>query len=377
MPSDRAYKASVLAIALLLSASAACLAQQDSQPLTAQPATPAGPTLTAASYTPLTATPAGPGVSDSSSLPQALTAIPAAIPPQPAARPRKKGDNYTGPDTVIELAGTPMLDEEGKQRLDPDGKPMFNPPVRQQRDKRGHPLFDKEGKPVMQTKDELGYDENGKKLHALKLKEPKLVGVTVSEGTLTVDGMIGKARLNYQIADLKYIYLTAPWIGTAIVSNTMFPGATEQKKAFNGKVLTVTVDDHSIQLNSEQPLLGKKAKPESAFVRVDRTFVLPSRFPVVGYGATLRAPYAWPGSRAVVNTASAQAPPLPAALTPVLLMEACPAGQMRRPAPPVLPGEVAPPQPCVAISSLSLRNASSQKAPTIGNAAYTTPAGTN
>ena len=45
---------------------------------------------------------------------------------------------------------------------------MFNPPVRQQRDKKGHPLFDDSGKPVMQTKDNLGYDENGKKLHARK-----------------------------------------------------------------------------------------------------------------------------------------------------------------------------------------------------------------
>ncbi|MGH9597870.1 MAG: hypothetical protein ACRD3K_13830, partial [Edaphobacter sp.] len=54
----------------------------------------------------------------------------------------KKGEQvYTGPTTVIELAPTPMLDEEGKQRQAPDGKLMFNPPVKQQRDKKGHPLF--------------------------------------------------------------------------------------------------------------------------------------------------------------------------------------------------------------------------------------------
>ena len=79
---------------------------------------------------------------------------------------KKKGEQeYTGPTTVVELPPTPMLDEEGKQRQDPDGKLMFNPPVKQQRDKKGHPLFDAEGKPVRQTKDNLGYDENGKKLH--------------------------------------------------------------------------------------------------------------------------------------------------------------------------------------------------------------------
>jgi hypothetical protein len=60
---------------------------------------------------------------------------------------------YTGPNTVIVLPPTPMLDEEGRQRLDPDGQPMFNPAVRQQRDKKGHPLFDDKGKPVFQTAD--------------------------------------------------------------------------------------------------------------------------------------------------------------------------------------------------------------------------------
>ncbi len=117
---------------------------------------------------------------------------------------------YTGPNTVIVLPPTPMLDEEGRQRLDPDGQPMFNPAVRQQRDKKGHPLFDDAGKPVFQTATELGYDEHGKKLKVVKEKAPKMTPVVISRGTFTVDGMIGKAELNYNIADLKYIYLYAP-----------------------------------------------------------------------------------------------------------------------------------------------------------------------
>ena len=117
-----------------------------------------------------------------------------------------KNKPYTGPTTLIELPPTPMLDEEGMQRQDPDGKLMFNPPVKQQRDKQGHPLFDADGKPVFQTKDDLGYDENGKKLHASKEKPPKMVAVSISRGTLTVDGMTGKAALNYEIKDLKYVY---------------------------------------------------------------------------------------------------------------------------------------------------------------------------
>ena len=208
----------------------------------------------------------------------------------------KKGkQEYTGPTTLVELPPTPMLDEEGKQRQDPDGKLMFNPPVKQQRDKKGHPLFDAQGKPVMQTKDNLGYDENGKKLHALKEKPPKTVSVSIARGTLTVDGMTGKAALNYEIKDLKYVYFYVPGIGTAVVSNDPFPGAVEQKHAFDDKTLTVTLGEHVLQLTSDNRLLGKM--PESAFVLVDKNFSVPTKFPVMGYGPIRVAPYAWPGSR--------------------------------------------------------------------------------
>jgi hypothetical protein len=261
----------------------------------------------------------------------------------------KKGkQEYTGPTTIVELPPTPMLDEEGKQRQDPDGKLMFNPPIRQQRDKKGHPLFDDQGKPVMQTKDNLGYDENGKKLHAPKEKPPKTVAVSISRGTLTVDGMTGKAALNYEIKDLKYIYFYVPGIGTTVVSNDPFPGAVEQKHAFDDKTLTVTVGEHTLQLSSDNRLLGKT--PESAFVLVDKNFLVPTKFPVMGYGPIRVAPYVWPGSKN--NNASndaVEAPPLPVDLRPALLLEPCPPGQMRPAGPPALPGQTAAPHPCVPI----------------------------
>ncbi len=271
------------------------------------------------------------------------------VPPVASGSAGKKGRAaYSGPDTVVELPATPMLDEEGKQRLDPEGKPMFNPPVRQQRDKKGHPLFDEAGKPVMQTPTELGYDEHGKKLKAKKEKAAKTVSVAVERGTLTVDGMIGKAGLNYDIADLKYIYFFAPWVGTVVVSNVAFPGAKEQARAFEGKTLTVTVDEHTFQLYSEKVLLGK-GKPEAGYVLVNREFQLPSKMPVMGYGATLRPPYAWPGAKAE-KVATAYAPPVPESLRPVPLLPACPPGQMRPGGLAVLPGEKASAQPCVAIT---------------------------
>jgi len=271
----------------------------------------------------------------------------------------KKGEQvYTGPTTVVELPPTPMLDEEGKQRQDPDGKLMWNPPVRQQRDKKGHPLFDLKGQPVMQTENNLGYDENGKKLHPVKVKPPKTVAVSISHGILTVDGLTGKAALNYEIKDLKYIYFYVPGIGTTVVSNDPFPGAVEQKHAFDDKTLTVTVGEHVVQLSSDNRLLGKT--PESAFVLVDKYFTVPTKFPVMGYGPIRVAPYAWPGSRVNQEEKGAvEAPPLPADLRPTLLLQPCPAGQMRPAGPPVLPGQTAEPKPCVPIAAATNVNGTS------------------
>ena len=269
----------------------------------------------------------------------AQSAVASAAPGAPVAAPGpsptgyvpvagKKKLEYAGPKTLVELPATPMLDEEGRQRLDPDGKPLFNPPAKQQRDKHGNPLFDASGKPVMQTASDPGYDEKGKKIHAKKEKQPKMVSVSIERGTLTIDGMTGKAGLNYDIKDFKYLYLYAPWIGTTIVSSAPFPGATEQKNAFADNTLTVTVQDHTLQVYSDKRLLGKKA--ESAWVAVDRSYQMPTKFPVVGYGETLHAPYVWPGSRenAVAKGALAP-PPLPDSLRASGLLAPCPAGQMR------------------------------------------------
>jgi hypothetical protein len=275
--------------------------------------------------------------------------------------PWKKGQPYTGPTTLVELPPTPMLDEEGNQRQDPDGKLMFNPPVRQQRDKYGHPLFDDLGKPLMQNKDNLGYDENGKKLHPVKEKQPKIVSASISRGTLTIDGMTGKAALNYEIKDLKYIYFYVPGIGTTVVSNTPFPAAVEQKKAFDDKTLTITVREHTVQLTSEKSILGKT--PQSAFVLVDKSFLVPAKFPVMGYGPIRVAPYAWPGSKKNEDLNGAlDAPPLPPDLRPDPLLPACPTGQMRIPGAAVLPGQSAAVHPCVPIVSGDTTTSANQMA---------------
>jgi hypothetical protein len=280
---------------------------------------------------------------------------PATASTQPAvstvpANAKKGKEPYTGPSNIVVLPATPMLDAEGKQRVDPDGKPMFNAPVKQLRDKKGHPVFDGSGNPVFQTATNLGYDEKGKKIAAKKVKPAKAVPVSISSGTLTVDGWTGKARLNYDIADLKYMYVYAPGIGITIVSLNSFQGATEQPGAFNDKTLRITVDGHPIEVASEKRLLGKK--PEAAWVAIDRGFQLPSKFPVFGFGATTKPPYAWPGSKdAAASKGPVAPPPLPTDVRPTLLLTPCPAGMMRPAGPPALPGQKVPPPVCVPIGS--------------------------
>ena len=283
-----------------------------------------------------------------------------------AAKPAKENKGkaaYTGPTTVVELPATPMLDSEGKQRVDPDGKPMFNPAVKQIRDKKGHPVFDDDGKPVFQTAGNPGYDEKGKKIAEKKVKPPKTTPMSISAGTLTVDGWTGKARLNYDIADLKFLYIYAPGIGTSIVSQNPFPGATQQPGAFNDKTLRITVDGHPIEVASDKRLLEKKPGP--AWVMVDRSFQLPSKFPVFGYGTTTKSPYVWPGAKDNgVERGAVAPPPLPADLRPTLLLASCPAGMMRPTGPVVLPGQKTTVQPCVPIGARPASSSASSPAAT-------------
>ncbi|WP_158942241.1 hypothetical protein [Granulicella sp. S190] len=337
----------ILAIAMALTVTARALAQENGAASSTPQAVLSAQTTDAAQPT---SQPADIAATDHSILdPKAAPSSPA-LQPASLAKGKKGKQEYTGPTTLVELPPAPMLDEEGNQRQDPDGKLMFNPPIKQQRDKFGHPFFDEHGKPVMQTKDNLGYDENGKKLHPSKEKPPKTVSVSITRGTLTIDGMTGKAALNYEIKDLKYVYFYIPGIGITVVSNASFPGAVEQKKAFDDKTLTVTVGEHIVQLTSDQRLLSKV--PESAFVRVDKSFSVPTKFPVMGYGPIRVAPYAWPGSKQNEDLKGAvEAPPLPVDLRPEPLMQACPTGQMRMPGATVLPGQAAAPRPCVPIAA--------------------------
>ncbi len=156
-----------------------------------------------------------------------------------------------------------------------------------------------------------------------KEKPPKLTPIHIEQGTLTVDGWTGKARLNYDIADLKYIYVWAPGIGTIVASNQKFPFGKEEPGAFNGNTLTLEAGGHIIQLSSEKKLLKEK-KPSPAYVFLDTSYKASSAFPEMGYGNGKDAPYSWPGAKeAPVNKGSAAPPPLPAGMRAVLAGPTC------------------------------------------------------
>ena len=215
-----------------------------------------------------------------------------------------------------------------------------------------------------------GAGKKGKKKK--KEKAPKLTPVHIEQGTLTVDGWTGKARLNYDIADLKYIYLWAPGIGTVVASNQKFPMGTEQKNAFNGNSLTVDAKGHQIQITSENRLLKDK-KPASAWVYIDTVYKAASMFPQMGYGATKDAPYAWPGAKdRGVEKGVAGAPPLPAGMRPMIARPTClPAGTGSTTANPTpIPCPAGPGKPAVSPS----RPAAAPPVPLPGYSSGTTTA---
>lgn len=157
-----------------------------------------------------------------------------------------------------------------------------------------------------------------------KEKAPKLTPLHIEQGILTVDGWTGKARLNYDIADLKFIYVWAPGIGTIVTSNQRFPFAKEEPGAFNGNTLTLEAAGHIIQISSEKKLLKDK-KPAPAYVYLDAEYKISSAFPQMGYGNGKDAPYAWPGAKdAPVNKGGNVAPPpLPAGMRPLMSRPTC------------------------------------------------------
>jgi hypothetical protein len=151
--------------------------------------------------------------------------------------------------------------------------------------------------------------------HDTKIPADKEITAKVEDGVLTVDGLVAKVQLNYDIHHAGYLYFFVPGVGTAIVSRVEMYGSSKVKDAFNGSKLAFNTGGHSFEL-SARANLGEKG---DVFVRLDTDAASLDRYPMVGYGDTTRAPYNWPLSAPSSKDTEAHLvapPPIPANLLP-------------------------------------------------------------
>jgi len=121
-----------------------------------------------------------------------------------------------------------------------------------------------------------------------------LISAHVRDGVLTIDGMVAKVKLNYEIERMGYMYFFVPGVGTAVVSLGPLEGGVKVPAGFNGDKLAFAVDGHTVELSSGTNLIGKHKTKADIYVRMDTSTVALSRTPRMGYGDTTQAPYMWP-----------------------------------------------------------------------------------
>jgi hypothetical protein len=149
----------------------------------------------------------------------------------------------------------------------------------------------------------------------------RLISAHVRDGVLTIDGMVAKVQLNYDIERTGFMYFFVPGVGTAVVSLAPMADAVKVADAFDGDKLVFAVAGHSFELSSESALLSRRKSRAKAdvYVRLDPPTVALSHYPRMGYGDTAQAPYAWPLSAPEAKSKEAYIvtpPPMPASVLP-------------------------------------------------------------
>ena len=150
-----------------------------------------------------------------------------------------------------------------------------------------------------------------------------LISAHIRDGVLTVDGMVAKVELNYDIEHTGYMYFFVPGVGTAVVSMSPIADAEKVPNAFDGSTLAFNAGGHAFELSSESNLLSKKKDKSKAdvYVRLDRSAVAVSRSPQMGFGDTTQSPYVWPLSAREPKSKEkvgyvVPPPPMPASVLP-------------------------------------------------------------
>ena len=153
-------------------------------------------------------------------------------------------------------------------------------------------------------------DGDGSQLHA-----------RVRDGVYTVDGMVAKVHLNYDIHGATFLYLFVPGVGTAVISAAPMQAALATPVALHLDELTFVVDNHRFMLTGVSMATATGQTPSHLYVHLDRSAWHLNRLPMVGYGDRAELPYQWPGALPA-DQASDQAneseavPPIPASLLP-------------------------------------------------------------
>ena len=162
----------------------------------------------------------------------------------------------------------------------------------------------------------------------------KRIDAKVTGGILTVDGLVAKVELNYDIHHSGYIYFFAPGVGTAVVSRVEMPGSTKIQDAIHGSSIAFTLEGHSFALENDDVLTasaqaienpaikGRKQKAKEThdvYVVLDANARALYRTPQVGFGNTRVAPYVFPLSESQPKDTYAhmvQPPPMPVSVLP-------------------------------------------------------------
>lgn len=147
----------------------------------------------------------------------------------------------------------------------------------------------------------------------------RLISAQVRDGILSIDGMVAKVQLNYEIQRAGYMYFFVPGMGTAVVSLAPIADAERIRNAIQGSTLSFVAGGHTFELSSKGSLMGKRDRVADVYVRLDRSTTAVGRYPKMGYGDSAESPYVWPLSAAAEKDRDAHVvtpPPLPASVLP-------------------------------------------------------------
>ena len=150
--------------------------------------------------------------------------------------------------------------------------------------------------------------------------EEKLLFGRVRDGVYTVDGMVAKVQLNYDVKGVGYLYFFVPGVGTAVISATPAHDAVASEAALKDGELSFTVGEHTFKLTGVALASDRGTVPAHLYARLDRVAWKLSRQPMVGFGDLGAMPYQWPGALPVAPAPPAEEteviPPVPASLLP-------------------------------------------------------------